>query len=714
MKKRLMSIAVSIAMCCSILIIIAPQVRAIEGYGVNLSNACYNNKYSRPECTWYCWGRAMEKCGVDLTFGGNANQWYDNAQNAGFAVGTTARANSIAVFRGTGSETRRYGHVVFVERVDGSIVYYTDGNYGGKDYHEGSYTTYENGLEIGNSKWEQRLIGYIYLQQPAPTPAPPKPTAPVQNLGEDFFACIYNERSDCNLENNNGNVQTAVVNKDDLRQIWHFIHNDDNSYKIVNLYDGKCLDARNASVENGTNIWTYKDNGSKAQRWWICGPGKNQCYITLACLNEHEAVMDLNSGNTPQPAGTNIHIWANAYRTNGGTFVGAQTFQIKCLSPSHVAKLLSRDIGSDFCAQIRYKDCYVQTDGEKTGAADGRNYYSNVQLTRKANANDPKQIWIFHRETNGSYTIMNVANGWYLDVDDGKAEDRRNVWTWSDDNGTNAQRWYPIAVREEETIQFATAVNFPFTSFYLDVSEGSTAEGTNLQIFQSNGTGAQKFSIVKIDPKPDTPDIPSVPDSPETPDAPDIPETPTYPDVPGYDPLPPAISFSDVASNSYFYDAVAWAVSAGIASGTGSSRFSPDLACTRAQMVTFLWRAAGSPTVSRSNPFTDISDSDYYYKAVMWAVEKGITSGSGNNKFSPDTTVTRGQVVTFLHRYAGSPSSGSNSAFTDVDANAYYAPAVRWAVSTGITNGTGNNRFSPNAFCTRSQTVTFLYRAENV
>ena len=157
-----------------------------------------------------------------------------------------------------------------------------------------------------------------------------------------------------------------------------------------------------------------------------------------------------------------------------------------------------------------------------------------------------------------------------------------------------------------------------------------------------------------------------------------------------------------------------WPVSAGIASGTGSSRFSPDLACTRAQMVTFLWRAAGSPTVSRSNPFTDISDSDYYYKAVMWAVEKGITSGSGNNKFSPDTTVTRGQVVTFLHRYAGSPSSGSNSAFTDVDANAYYAPAVRWAVSTGITNGTGNNRFSPNAFCTRSQTVTFLYRAENV
>ena len=172
----------------------------------------------------------------------------------------------------------------------------------------------------------------------------------------------------------------------------------------------------------------------------------------------------------------------------------------------------------------------------------------------------------------------------------------------------------------------------------------------------------------------------------------------------------PENPFTDISKSDYFYDAVLWAVDKGITSGTSANTFSPDASCTRAQMVTFLWRANGSPKADRANPFTDVSAEAYYYDAVLWAVEQGITSGTSATTFSPDATVNRGQTVTFLWRANGSPVVDYAMSFTDVDANAYYAGAVRWAVSEGITSGTSGNSFSPNADCTRAQIVTFLYQ----
>lgn len=168
-------------------------------------------------------------------------------------------------------------------------------------------------------------------------------------------------------------------------------------------------------------------------------------------------------------------------------------------------------------------------------------------------------------------------------------------------------------------------------------------------------------------------------------------------------------AFTDVAAGEYYYDAVLWAVSEGITSGTTATTFSPNASCTRGQMVTFLWRAAGSPKASGSNPFSDVSSDAYYYDAVLWAVENGITSGASATTFAPNATVTRSQTVTFLYRAAGSPAA-SDSGFSDVSSDAYYANAVAWAVQNGITSGTGNRQFSPNADCTRAQIVTFLYR----
>ncbi len=172
---------------------------------------------------------------------------------------------------------------------------------------------------------------------------------------------------------------------------------------------------------------------------------------------------------------------------------------------------------------------------------------------------------------------------------------------------------------------------------------------------------------------------------------------------------PEAPAFADVPASAYYADAVAWAVEQGITSGTSATTFSPDMSCTRAQIVTFLWRANGSPKADGANPFTDVSADAYYYDAVLWAVKEGITSGTSATTFSPDATVTRGQTVTFLYRAAGAPAV-SGGGFADVAADAYYADAVAWAVKEGITSGTGATTFSPDAACTRGQIVTFMYR----
>ena len=178
-------------------------------------------------------------------------------------------------------------------------------------------------------------------------------------------------------------------------------------------------------------------------------------------------------------------------------------------------------------------------------------------------------------------------------------------------------------------------------------------------------------------------------------------------------PEEPTVSnpFTDVSADAYYHDAVLWAVENGITSGTSATTFSPNAACTRAQAVTFLWRAAGSPEPGiTENPFTDVSADAYYYKAVLWAVEKGVTSGTSATTFSPNVTCSRAQIVTFLWRAQQSPSVSASGAFTDVSADAYYAKAVDWAVSEGITSGTSATTFSPNADCTRAQIVTFLWR----
>ena len=171
--------------------------------------------------------------------------------------------------------------------------------------------------------------------------------------------------------------------------------------------------------------------------------------------------------------------------------------------------------------------------------------------------------------------------------------------------------------------------------------------------------------------------------------------------------------FVDVSASDYYYDAVLWAVGKGITGGTSATTFDPNGNCTRAQAVTFLWRAAGSPAAkSAVMPFTDVKAGSYYYDAVLWAVENGITEGTSDTTFSPDATCSRAQIVTFLWRANGSPVASGNSDFTDVAADAYYAAAVTWAEKNGVTGGIGGGLFGSGNNCTRAQIVTFIWRCK--
>jgi len=194
-------------------------------------------------------------------------------------------------------------------------------------------------------------------------------------------------------------------------------------------------------------------------------------------------------------------------------------------------------------------------------------------------------------------------------------------------------------------------------------------------------------------------------------EAPSEPSEPT--DKPDAPEIPKENPFTDVKESDYFATPVLWAVGKNITNGMSATSFAPNANCTRGQIVTFLWRACGSPEpTKKDNPFTDVKADAYYYKAVLWAVEKGITTGLSATTFGPNATCTRGQVATFLWRSQGEPAPKStNNPFSDVKTNDYYFKAVLWAVENDVTQGMGGGKFAPNASCTRGQIVTFLYRA---
>ncbi len=224
-----------------------------------------------------------------------------------------------------------------------------------------------------------------------------------------------------------------------------------------------------------------------------------------------------------------------------------------------------------------------------------------------------------------------------------------------------------------------------------------TGAALTVTVEKTEKTG-EKPLPTPVGPKPEKPEKPSEPGT-------------TEPTEPGTtEPTKPAHSFDDVPAGAYYEEAVAWAAEKGITEGTSATTFAPKALCTRAQVVTFLWRAAGCPEPQNAGSFADVTAGSYYAKAVAWAIENGITGGTGDGMFSPDAVCTRAQAVTFLYRASAAPAVDGSSSFSDVDADAYYMAAVRWAEQNGITGGIGGGLFGSDLDCTREQIVTFIFR----
>lgn len=272
---------------------------------------------------------------------------------------------------------------------------------------------------------------------------------------------------------------------------------------------------------------------------------------------------------------------------------------------------------------------------------------------------------------------------------------------------SNPSGWYPSGGYDVPSTSYSVTVP-SVTGGKLSVTPTSPRAGSQVTITATPNQGYRLSSLTVTDAKGNTVQLTNkgdgkytftMPNSKVTMDASFVPESSVSQTV-----------FVDVAPGAFYADAVAWAVEKGITNGTGVNTFSPNNPCTRGEIVTFLWRANGSPKVNGNNIFADVDSGAFFYDAVLWAVSNGITNGTGANTFSPYATCTRGEAVTFLHRSKGTPIANGN-AFIDVRDDAFYANAVSWAVSSGVTNGTGTNTFGPGNICTRGEIVTFLYRA---
>lgn len=428
---------------------------------------------------------------------GDAKNWGSAARRAGYAVDGNPAVGAVAWW---GSGT--YGHVAWVREVNGGTVTIEEYNYGSPVWHEDTLPYRKDGRDDPPD-------GYIHF----PLKGAPPPAAPVQNLGSDFYACISFTKSGLFLENRDGNVQTASPNGYDPRQIWHFCLQNYGQYCIVNMYDGRCIDAANFGTANGTNVQVVVDSNNAAQRWLLCGESAgNRYYVHPAYLSDQRLVWDVEQGSTSP--GTNVRLWENWYQTNGGTFdegkMAGETFSVHKID--FIDTRLAYDMGADFYARISYNGSHLETTGVIT--QDGQNM--DVVTCKTLKPNDEKQIWHFIRQDNGSYKIVNEYAGWCLDVADGIAEDGVRVRTWSLDNGSAAQRWYLMKSPGDSTCRIASALGFPNSIYSLDVPvsapDAAASDGMRPTVFKQHQNANQQFTITRVDP-PSPPDPEILPDA---------------------------------------------------------------------------------------------------------------------------------------------------------------------------------------------------------
>ena len=337
--------------------------------------------------------------------------------------------------------------------------------------------------------------------------------------------------------------------------------------------------------------------------------------------------------------------------------------------------------GTDFTFTVDEKEGYTYTvklGNETLTKADGRYTIPGAKLTGTALTVTVEKTEKLPEITTTAIGFTGSGSG---DVDGGKSQTAENGEDFTFTVDEKEGYTYTVKLGNE----ILTKANGKYTI------PGAKLTGTALTItVEKTGKTGEKPLPTPVGPKPEKPEKPSEPGTTE--------------------PTKPAHSFDDVPAGAYYEEAVAWAAEKGITEGTSATTFAPKALCTRAQVVTFLWRAAGCPEPQNAGSFADVTAGSYYAKAVAWAIENGITGGTGDGMFSPDAVCTRAQAVTFLYRASAAPAVDGSSSFSDVDADAYYMAAVRWAEQSGITGGIGGGLFGSDLDCTREQIVTFIFR----
>ena len=392
-----------------------------------------------------------------------------------------------------------YGHTVWITSVQGNNITYADCNYGYTCRIRWDVDGKKNMLNSTTS-------GKHYTIYHAPYAAVDTPAhyAYTQDLGADFYAYITNPQSGCNLENRGNNVQLANVNRSDPRQLWHFTRQDETSYKIINMYDGRCLDTDGASASS--SVWVLPYNGNELQKWRFYGTSNAGPFYVAPYRHNSDHAYVLDVANANFTAGANIQLCANWYKENGYFGQPAQIFQVNKVSEDEVKSLLAHNAGSDFYSRISFNGTYLQTTGSTI--PDGNHAGMNVATTG-VRADDPHQIWHFIRQTDGSYKITNEYNGWCLDLRTGIVANGKNVWTWSDDHGAASERWYFVYSPGDSTYRLASALQYPSELYSIDINMADpVGGGYNAQLYQQNEGIYQQFSVAGISytrPKPAAP-----------------------------------------------------------------------------------------------------------------------------------------------------------------------------------------------------------------
>ncbi len=662
MKRKIFSLLLCVVMLLSMLAVcVFPASAATNPY----PTIQYVGGVATLPCTNYAWQQTYDRLGIALPAWGNAINWYNNAANAGYSVGSTPRANSIAVW--SMEPMHSLGHVAFVTAVNGSNMTINESGRIDRPETNGIVNGQVVSSVVGTTCFEGRyLIGFIYLSASSSAYSYTNISEGnyyIQNVKTGGFI-IYENGIDANEQNV---VLTPFSNHKAQKM---YIKSTSVGYKIQPNGTSRVVNPHGTSVKNGLNVNIYNDVNDSSE-WWRFEKVSGG-YVIHNVQNENCVLDATEYGNvvvSNYQKGNQSQIW-KIEKSNLLPAVPTFTYKVKDQKIEiEFENYKSNEVHEVILRDEHWERVYAMYNIE------GQKHITTML--------SPGTYTLFVVAVNKNIGIYQTSAGVSLSISPSCSHRYDNACDKVCNNcgATRAVGPHIYSNSCDATCNTCGATHTPSHSYGGYVYNNNATyekDGTKTRVCST--CGASQTVTAKGTKL-------------------------SYENA--------KLTFTDVKNGAYYESAVGWAVKNGVTTGTSATKFSPEEKCTRAQIVTFLWRAVGSPKVKAGNvAFTDIKKGSYYFDAVIWAVKNGVTAGTTKSTFEPDSVCTRAQIVTFLWRSQGGKKANAANPFTDVKSSDYYCHAVLWAVKNGITTGTSATKFGPDEACTRAQCVTFLYRAQ--